>query len=88
VDLGLLFILRLQDHTNLDTQHSVGRHWASVQPDAETSTWQHTRNRHSCSRQDSNLQSQQTSEHRPTPYTNNTLTNIYLLAKVSFFFYK
>jgi len=44
VCLGLIFILRLQDHTKIDTQQSVGLHWASDHPDAETSTWQHTTN--------------------------------------------
>ena len=33
---------RLHDHTHLDTSHSVELLWTSDQPDAETSTWQHT----------------------------------------------
>jgi hypothetical protein len=51
---------------------SVGLLWTSDQPDAETSTWQHTtltRDRHSCPRRDSNLQSQEESGRRTTPST-------------------
>jgi hypothetical protein len=51
---------RLHDHTFLDTPHSVGLLWTSNQLVAETSTWQHTaltRDRHPCSRWDSNPQS-------------------------------
>jgi hypothetical protein len=43
--------------------NTVGLLWTSDQPDAETSTWQHTaltRDQHPCSRWDSNLQPQQT----------------------------
>jgi hypothetical protein len=60
---------RLHDHTQLDTPHWVGLLWTSDQPDADTSTWQHTthkRDRHLCSRRDSNPQSQQDSGRRPT----------------------
>jgi hypothetical protein len=42
-----------------DTRHSVGLLWTSDQPDAETSTWQHTTHptdRHPCPRRNSNLQ--------------------------------
>jgi hypothetical protein len=49
-----------------DTQHSVGILWTSDQPEAETSTWQHTtliRDRLPCLRWDSNTQSQQASSH-------------------------
>ena len=45
-----------------DTPHSVGLPWTSVRLVADTSTWQHTRlkrERHLCSRWDSNPQSQQ-----------------------------
>jgi hypothetical protein len=45
-----------------DTPHSVGLLWTSDQPDAETSTWQHTTlttDRQTCPRGDSNLQSQE-----------------------------
>jgi hypothetical protein len=37
---GLLIIEASRSH--LDTPHSVGLFWTSDQPDAETSTWQHT----------------------------------------------
>ena len=37
----------LHNHTQLsDTPHSVGLLWVSDQPDAETSSWQHTSNVH------------------------------------------
>ena len=52
-----------------DSPHSVGLLWTSGQPDAQTSTWQHTtltKDRHPFSRRDSNLQSQQASSRRPT----------------------
>jgi len=42
----------------------------SDQPDAETSTWQHTTSttyRHPCLKRNSNPQSQQVSIRRPTP---------------------
>jgi hypothetical protein len=35
-------VSRLHDHSHLDTPHLVGLLWTSDQPDAETSTWQHT----------------------------------------------
>ena len=44
-----------------DTLHSIGVLWTGDQPDAETSTWQHTtltRDRHPCLRRDSIPQSQ------------------------------
>jgi hypothetical protein len=56
--------------THTYTPHSVGLLWTSDQPDAETSTWQHTtrtRDRRPCPQRDSNLQSQQASGCRPTP---------------------
>ena len=46
------------------TGHTTGLLWTSDQPDAETSTWQHTTHstdRHPCPRWDSNPQSQQAS---------------------------
>jgi len=49
---------------SLDTPHSVESLWTSDQPDAETSTWQHTTlttDRHPSPRGDSNPQSQQAS---------------------------
>ena len=51
-----------------DTSHSVGPLWTNDQPDAETSSRQHTkltRERHPYTRQDSNPQPQQTSGRRP-----------------------
>jgi hypothetical protein len=67
--LGLLNIEVSRSHT-LDTPHSVGLLWTSDQPDAETSTLQHTtltRDSHPCHRRDSNPKSQQQSGRRPTP---------------------
>ena len=52
-----------------DTPHSVEILWTSDQPNAETSTWQHTaikRERHPCPRQDSIPQSQQAIGRRTT----------------------
>ena len=57
---------RFRDHT----PHSVGLLWTRDQPDADTSTWQHTplaRDKHPCPRRDSNPQAQQSSGRRPTP---------------------
>jgi hypothetical protein len=68
VGQGLLIIEASRSHS--DTPHSVGLFWTSDQPDAETSTRQHTtfiRDRHSCPRRDSNSHSQQASGGRPTP---------------------
>ena len=67
---GLLIIEDSRSHS--DTPHSVGLLWASNRPDAEISTWQHTTlttDSHPCPRQDSNPQSQQASDRRPTPRT-------------------
>ena len=50
-----------------DTPHSVGLFWTNDQPDAETSTWQHTSlttDRESMPRRDSNPQPQQASGRR------------------------
>jgi len=55
---------RIRDHTELDTPQSVGLLWTSDQPDAQTSTSQHTTlttDRHPWPRRDSNPQSQQAS---------------------------
>jgi hypothetical protein len=55
----LLIVEASRSHS--DTPHSVGLLWTSDQPDAETSTWQHTTltgDRHPCFRRDSNPQSQ------------------------------
>jgi len=67
---GLVIIEPLPSRS--DTPHSVGLLWTSDQPDAETSTWQHTTltgNKHPCRRLDSNPQSQQAGGRRPTPYS-------------------
>jgi hypothetical protein len=59
---GVLVIETSWSHS--DTPFSVGHLWTSDQPDAETSTWQHTtltRDTHPCPRRDSNSQSQQAS---------------------------
>jgi len=61
---------RFLDHTRLEAPQLVGLLWTSDQPDAETSTRQHTTlptDRHPCSRLDTNPQSQQASGRRPTP---------------------
>jgi hypothetical protein len=50
-----------------DTAHSEGLLWTSDQPVADTSTGQHTTDRHTCPRRDLNQQSQQDIVHRPTP---------------------
>jgi len=61
---------------------SAGLFWTSVQPCAETSTWQHTtltRDRHPCPRRDSNPHSQRAWRHTPAldpttiPVTSSTL---------------
>jgi hypothetical protein len=69
VGQGHLIIEASRSHS--DTPHTVGLLWTSDQPDAETSTWQHTKlttiDRHPRPRPDSNLQSQQASGRRPTP---------------------
>ena len=70
VGQGLLIIEARRSH--LDTALSVGLPWASDQPDVDTSIWQHTtltRDRNTCLRRHSNLQSQQASGHRPTTQT-------------------
>jgi len=68
VGQGLLIIEDSWSHSG--TPHSVGLLWTSDQHEAETSTWLYTtptRDRHPCPRRDSNPQSQQASECRPTP---------------------
>jgi len=55
-----------------DTPHLVELLWTSDQPDAYTSTWQHTTlttDRHPCLRWNSNPQSQEASNRKPTPHT-------------------
>jgi hypothetical protein len=52
---GPLIIEASRSHS--DTPHSLGLLWTSDQPDAKTSTWQHTtltRDRHPCHQRDSN----------------------------------
>ena len=69
VDQGLLIVEASRSHSG--TPHSVGLLWTSDQPDAQTSTSQHTTlttNIHG-PRRDSNPQSQQASDRRPTPQT-------------------
>jgi hypothetical protein len=66
---GLLIIEASRSHS--DTPHSVGLLWKSDQPVEETYTWKHTkltRDRHPCTRRDSNPQSQQASGRIPTPH--------------------
>ena len=63
----LLFIEASRLHS--DTPHLVGLLWTSDQPDADTSTSQHTKlttDRHPCPRWHSNPESQQASGRRPT----------------------
>jgi hypothetical protein len=70
VGQGLLTVDASRSHS--DTPQSVGLLRSRDQPDAETSTWQHTtltKDRHPCPRRDSNPQPQQASGRRPTPYT-------------------
>ena len=65
---SLLIIEASQSHS--ETPHSVGLLCTSDQPDAETSTWQHTtltRDRHPCPWRNSNPQYQQARGRRPTP---------------------
>jgi hypothetical protein len=60
VDQGLFIIEASRSHS--DTTHTVGILWTSDQPDAETSTWQHTtltREIYPFPKRDSNPQSQQ-----------------------------
>jgi len=67
VDQSLLIIEASRSHS--DTLHSFGLLWTRDQPEAQTSTWQHTtltRDRQQCRRRDSNPQSQQASGRRPT----------------------
>jgi len=70
VGQGLLIIEGSWSHS--DTPQSIVLLWTSDQPDAETSTWQHTllpTDKHPCSRRDSNPQSQQANGHRDWPET-------------------
>jgi len=65
---GLLFVEVSRSHS--DAPHSVGLLWTSDQPNAQTSSWQHTAlttDRQQCPRRDSNPQSQQANCRRSTP---------------------
>ena len=58
--------------SHLDTPHSVRLLWRRDRSVAETSAYQRitfTRDRHPCPWRDSNPQSQQASDRRPTPYS-------------------
>jgi hypothetical protein len=80
VGQGLFIIEASRSHS--DTPPSVGLLWTSDQPDAESSTWQHTtltRDRHPYLRRDSNPKSQQASGRRPTPYTARPLGSAYIV---------
>ena len=61
----------LQDHSQLDTSHSVGLLLKGDRQVAETSTWQHTTHKRQTSmlRRDSNPQAQKDSGSTPTPPT-------------------
>jgi len=70
VDHGLLIIEAKWSH--FETPHSLGILWTCDQPDAQTSSSQHTtltKDRHPCPLRDSNPQSQQASDRRTTPWT-------------------
>ena len=60
---GLPYVEASRSHS--DTPLSVGLLWTSDEPDAETSTWQHTTltDRHTCPRRGSNPQSQHANGH-------------------------
>jgi hypothetical protein len=63
---GFLIIEASRSHS--DIPHSMGLLWTGDEPDAETSSWQHTtvtRDRNSCPRQDSNPQFQQANGRNP-----------------------
>jgi len=65
VDEDLLRIETSRSHSH--TPHSTGFPWASDQSDVETFTWQYTTDRYPCPWWDSNAQSQQASNRRPSP---------------------
>jgi len=74
VGQGLLIIEDSRSHS--DTPQSVGLLWTSGQPDAETSTWEHTtlkKHRLPCPRRYSNPRSQQASGRKSPPYTSRPL---------------
>ena len=68
-EVGSQGLLIIKASRSKATAHSVGLLWTSDQPDAETSTWQHTTlttDGHLCTRRDSKTQPQQASCRRPT----------------------
>jgi hypothetical protein len=65
VGQGLLTVEASRSHS--DTPHSLGLCWTSDQPEAETSTWQHTTHTRGCPRRNSNPQSSQANGRSPTP---------------------
>jgi hypothetical protein len=68
--VGQRLLIVDDSRSHSDTSHSVGFLWRSDQPDAETSTRQHTTlttDRQTGLWWDSNPQYQQASGHRPTP---------------------
>jgi len=65
----VLFIVQIS-RSHSDAPHSVRLLWTSDQPIADTSTCKHTtitRDRHPCSRRNSNPQYQEASGRRSTP---------------------
>jgi len=65
---GVFIVLAARSYSG--APNLTGLFWTSDQPDAETSTRKYTafaRDRHRCPRRDSNPQSQQASDRRPTP---------------------
>jgi len=67
---GPCLLINKASRSHSDTPHTVGLLCTSDQPDAETSTWQHTtltRDRHSCPRWDSNPQSRKASDRSSSP---------------------
>jgi hypothetical protein len=67
-----MVFLYVVSRSHSGTPHTLGLLWTSDQPDAETSTWQHTTlttDKHPCPWRVSNPQSQQGSGHKSTPYT-------------------
>jgi len=70
--VGRGFLIFEASRSHSDTRHTVWLLWTSDQPDAETSTWQHTthtRYRHPFPGRESNPQFLQESGRRPRPWT-------------------
>jgi len=72
VGLGLLIVIEVSSshtHTHTHTHHSIVLPWTRDRTVAKASTWQHitlTQDRHPRHRRDSNPQSHQASNLRPT----------------------